>query len=70
MALIAACEQGHLHVIQFLRDSFGLGTDDARAQDNRALIFACEKGHLEVVRYLHKSFGLGTNDALENDNKT
>lgn len=62
-AFAAAAEGGHLPVLQYLADRFGLTPEDARFEHNRALGGACMNGHLAVAQWLTSTFGLGLEDA-------
>jgi hypothetical protein len=55
---------GHLEVLQYLKEGFGLGKEDARAVDKTTPWgWSAENGHLEVLKYLKEGFGLGKEDA-------
>jgi hypothetical protein len=43
---------GHLHVVKYLCEVYGLGREDVRALNNSAARFAAVNGHVEVVQYL------------------
>jgi len=49
---------GHIEVIKYLHDIFGLEKIDAQSDNDYALHWAQRNGHNEVVDYLHNSFGL------------
>ena len=46
------CEYGHLDVVQYLCEMFGLTVEDIRSDYNWALQLACGNGHFHVIRYL------------------
>jgi hypothetical protein len=50
-------------VLRVLKDEFGLGADDARANDNYALRTAARKGHTGVLLVLKREFELTADDA-------
>ena len=56
-AVIAACENGHIDVLDLLL-SAGLGVEDLRAENNYAVRYACENGHVAVLDHLLAA-GLG-----------
>jgi len=62
-ALRHAAIGGHLPVVKYLREGFGLTADDARAEMNEALRSSAVFGHLAVVKYLREGFGLTVEDA-------
>jgi hypothetical protein len=43
---------GHLEVLKYLKEGFGLGKEDAQSEDNYALKWSAKNGHLEVLKYL------------------
>jgi hypothetical protein len=66
--LAEACAGGHLRVVQWMRQTFGLTSEDAQKNDNSALRCACANSHLHVARWLHATFGLTVTDARAYDN--
>ena len=66
---------GHIDVVRYLRTTYALTAEDARARNNEALYNASENGFLDVVRVLCEEFGLTVDDvrayplqnALENE---
>jgi ankyrin repeat protein len=54
-AIHTACFHGHLDVVQWLTNHFGISgkftTDDARGRNNYALLRACANGHLDVAQW-------------------
>ncbi len=67
-ALLVACINGHMKVIEYLHKQFNLTIDDARALENGALLMSCKNGEVEVLKYLHKGFGLTIDDVCANHN--
>ena len=63
-----AAENGHVEVLRFLKNEFGLTADDARANDNEALRMAAANGHIDILRFLKKEFGLTADDAGADNN--
>jgi hypothetical protein len=55
-ALRKACERGHLAIVRWLVDRFGLTAEDARAKNNYALRKARLNDHLAVVLWLVVEF--------------
>src|SRR6056297_3143255 len=51
-ALTCASENGHIEVVKYLCEIYGLTIEDIRSQDNYALRLASCYGHIEVVKYL------------------
>jgi len=49
-------QNGHLDVVQYLKEQFLLTKDDASSQHNLAFHFACMNGHFDVVKYLLEEF--------------
>ena len=64
IALRTAAENGHVKVLKWLHDTFGLTAEDAIADDNRVLRWVARNGHLEVLKW----FGLTAEDARADDN--
>lgn len=54
-ALIAAANNGHLPVVQYLAEELGRPVDDVSNNKRSALMWAAHWGHVEVVRYLLRS---------------
>jgi ankyrin repeat protein len=63
-----SAENGHLAVVKYLKEEFGLTKEDAQAGNNYALRMSAENGHLDVVKYLKEEFGLTKKDAQADDN--
>lgn len=61
-----AAEDGHLAIMRYLCNRYGLTAEHARYEKNLALGLAADNGHLEVVRFLH-DMGL-TADDVQMDN--
>lgn len=55
-ALSTAAAGGHLAVVRWLVEEFGLTAADARDNQDGALVASAEHGHLPVVRYLAERF--------------
>jgi hypothetical protein len=63
------CINGHLSVVQWLVQRFGLTAEDARDSNNEALSWACENGHLAVAQWLATHFELTAKDVRANGNE-
>ena len=48
-ALILSCAYGHIEIVKYLCETFGLSVEDVRSCDNEALMESCNCGHLEIV---------------------
>jgi hypothetical protein len=62
-----ACKYGHLEIVQWLVETFGLTTEDVKSDNNLAFQWACGYGHLEVAQWLVRTFDLTAED-IRNDN--
>jgi len=51
---MAAAYNGHLQVLQWVKEEFKLTVKDAGAHDNDAFRSAAENGHLHVVQWLNE----------------
>jgi len=63
-----ACLHGHLEVLKWLVDKFGLTVMDVRCNENWAFRIACLHGHLEVAKWLVDKFRLTIEDVRSLDN--
>src|SRR6056297_2162609 len=61
-ALIWASDNGHIEVVKYLCETYGLTIEDIRSLDNEALRRASEEGHIEVVKYLYETYLLTFED--------
>ena len=68
IALRCAARNGHLEVLKWLHETFGLTDVDARAEENYALRLSARNGHLEVLKWMHETFGLTDMDARAEGN--
>ena len=69
IALRTAAENGHVKVLKWLHDTFGLTAEDARSKRNYALRLSARNGHVDVLKWLHETYKLTTLDARADDNK-
>jgi hypothetical protein len=53
-----SCENGHLEVVQWLVNTFGLTAEDVGSNNNWALHKSYQNGHFEIVKWLKETFDL------------
>ena len=56
-ALLAAAEEGHLPVVQWLLGEGGLRIEETDSDCNTALLWAANEGHLPVIQWLLREGG-------------
>lgn len=57
-----AALRGHLHVLEWMTETFGLSYEDVTSHDNVAFKLAAAKGHLPVLKWMTETFHLTTKD--------
>lgn len=61
-----AAKSGHLHVLQFLTNTFDLKPDFIRGDYYHVFLLAVLNGHLHILKWLKETVGLSTNDVRNN----
>ena len=68
-ALRLATQNGHAHVLEWLKDIYELTAEDATANNNHAFRWAAQNGHVTVLQWLKETYELTADDARAENNQ-
>jgi hypothetical protein len=65
---IHAAENGHLHVLKWLKNTYNIIDEEAKSENNTAFINAAGNGHLHILKWLKVNFNITEQDAKSKTN--